>query len=160
MTDHRPYTALQIALHWLVALLVVATWFLGDGMGRLLHQKLDGTYTGGTPLHVVLGLSVLAVVAIRVVVRLMQGAPAAPEGTTGTHAQARHWGHLAIYALLVLVPLGGLSAWYLGLGEAGDIHALAANALLIIAGLHAAMALWHQYVRHDGTLMRMLKPGA
>ncbi|HEY1090070.1 MAG TPA: cytochrome b/b6 domain-containing protein [Burkholderiaceae bacterium] len=39
--------------------------------------------------------------------------------------------------------------------DAVEWHALAANSLLIVAGLHAAAALWHQFVRKDGVLRRM-----
>jgi cytochrome b561 len=37
-------------------------------------------------------------------------------------------------------------------------HELAANWLLILAGLHALVALAHHYIRRDGVLRRML-PG-
>jgi len=37
-----------------------------------------------------------------------------------------------------------------------DMHALTANAIMILAGLHAAAALAHQYVLKDGLLDRML----
>jgi cytochrome b561 len=38
------------------------------------------------------------------------------------------------------------------------VHELLANALLILAGLHACAALIHHYVFRDRTLVRML-PG-
>jgi cytochrome b561 len=38
----------------------------------------------------------------------------------------------------------------------GDWHALAANAIMIVAALHAAAALFHHYVLHDRVLRRML----
>lgn len=40
----------------------------------------------------------------------------------------------------------------------GGWHALAANGIMILAGLHAAAALFHHYVLRDGVLRRML-PG-
>ena len=43
--------------------------------------------------------------------------------------------------------------------QIGDWHALAANALLIVAGVHAAAALFHHYILHDETLRRMLPWG-
>ena len=160
MARSPSYSTLQIALHWIVALLVGAAWLYADGMGRLLNQKLEGTYSGGTPVHVLLGLAVLAFVVLRLVVRMSSGTPGAPEGTSDTHAAARHWGHVVLYVLLFAVPLGGVAAWFFGVRQVGEIHGLAANGLLILAGVHAAIAIWHQWGRHDGTLMRMLKPGA
>ena len=38
----------------------------------------------------------------------------------------------------------------------GGWHELAANAILIVAGGHAAAALFHHYVLRDGLLRRML----
>jgi cytochrome b561 len=105
-----------------------------------------------------IGLSVLALVLVRLAVRLVRGGPDAADGTPLRLALARHWGHVVLYALLVLIPLGGAAAWFLGLGEAGEIHGLVANLLMILAGGHAALALSHQYARHDGTLIRMLRP--
>jgi cytochrome b561 len=40
--------------------------------------------------------------------------------------------------------------------QISDWHALAANALLIVAGVHAAAALFHHYILRDETLRRML----
>jgi cytochrome b561 len=37
-----------------------------------------------------------------------------------------------------------------------EVHELLANALLILAGLHAVAGLAHHYVLKDGTLQRML----
>ena len=152
------YTGVQIALHWTIAILVVAAYFLAEGMGKLLDEKLAGNYTGGLPLHVIVGLCVLALVVVRFIVRMMQGAPDAPDGTTGLHATAREWGHILLYTLLFLVPIGGVLVWFGGIDAIGEYHGLGGKALLIIAGLHALVALWHHYVRGDGTLKRMMKP--
>ena len=40
-------------------------------------------------------------------------------------------------------------------GLIGELHENGGNLILILAGLHMAMALWHQFVRRDGTLRRM-----
>ena len=41
----------------------------------------------------------------------------------------------------------------------GGWHALAANTVVIIAGVHAAAALFHHYILRDATLRRMLPWG-
>ncbi|HEX5127139.1 MAG TPA: cytochrome b/b6 domain-containing protein, partial [Rhodocyclaceae bacterium] len=38
----------------------------------------------------------------------------------------------------------------------GDLHALFANAVIIVAALHAAAGLFHHYVWKDNVLRRML----
>lgn len=159
-TSGTGYSGLQVALHWIVAVLIVAAWFYGEGMGRLLHQKMEGTYSGGTPVHVILGLAALAFVVIRLIVRATSTVPGPTPETSETMASARHWGHIALYVLMVAVPLGGFAAWGLGIESVADIHPLAANLLLILAGIHAALAIYHQWGKKDGTLKRMTRPGA
>jgi cytochrome b561 len=38
----------------------------------------------------------------------------------------------------------------------GKAHQIGGNLILILAGLHAAIALWHQFIWRDATLQRML----
>ena len=93
---------------------------------------------------------------------------------------AATFGHYALYALLLAVPIVGIVAqlkrgnalpifgvWHLGSPWPADraaahsvieVHELLTNALLIFAALHASAALIHHYVFGDRTLVRML-PG-
>ena len=45
------------------------------------------------------------------------------------------------------------------LRDLSEVHEWAAKLLMILALGHAAMAVFHQVVRKDGTLTRMLRPG-
>jgi cytochrome b561 len=151
------YTRAQIAIHWAVAILIVVNYFLGEGMERQLDAKLDGqAYM--TPWHVWTGVAVLALVLLRLILRFAQGAPAAG-GVPGTLIQrAASWGHVLLYVLMVAVPLGGSVVWFGGVDALGEGHALAGNVLMIVAGGHAIMGLYHQYVVKDGLLLRMMRP--
>lgn len=153
------YSGLQIAVHWITAILVVFNYFYSEGMGSALDQSLGETpehAVGINPqIHVWVGVAVLALVVLRLVLRMKRGAPAAP-GPEWL-AMAALWGHRLLYALLLLAPvLGGLT-WFGGIGSLGDVHALLANGLLIVAGGHAVMALFHQYVLKDHLLLRMMR---
>lgn len=151
------YSGIQIALHWLIAILIVAAWFTG-GSGRAAIDTVEKGGTAGFVPHVAIGLAILALVVLRLLVRLGRGAPAAI-GTPGSlAAMASDWGHRLIYLLMIAVPLGGVATFFLGL-DVGDIHALAANVLMVVALGHAALALYHQYVVKDGLLCRMMKAG-
>ena len=44
------------------------------------------------------------------------------------------------------------------LDRLGDPHALLANVLMILAGGHSLVAIWHQLVLKDGLLGRMFRP--
>ena len=107
--------------------------------------------TGG-----VFAWAVLALVLIRIVVRLASGVPE-PLGERGSPmVRAAGIGHLLLYVLMVAVPVGGALAWFAGVEDAGDLHIYGANALMILAGIHAAAALVHHFILKDRTLVRML----
>jgi cytochrome b561 len=151
------YSRLQIALHWLVAILIVTAWFTGEGAEDAMEVVEEGGGVGFVP-HVAIGLSVLALVVVRLLLRFRRGAPVAP-GVPGSLAvRAAEWGHRLIYLLMIAVPLGGASVFFLGL-DLGDVHGLAANVLMLVVLGHALMALFHQYVLKDGLLRRMMKAG-
>lgn len=100
--------------------------------------------------------------------------PALQQGVMLVIARATHW---LLYALLLIaVTLGILNVWAQGdslynlvtvpqwppgghrfIHQIGGWHALAANAVLIVAGLHSAAALFHHFVLRDGTLRRIAR---
>ncbi|WP_445680380.1 cytochrome b [Radicibacter daui] len=182
MTD-RPvspqgYAAIQKGLHWLVALLVLVVYgitYLED-----LYPHGDPRQDGVWWLHISFGVLLLLAVMTRVVVRLVLKAPPLTDHMRSIEKLGAHLAHYGLYALLIATPLlGMMTAWYRGdtvtffslftvppvvaadhaMGRTlKDIHGLCANAILIVAGLHMAAALWHHFVRRDDTLLRML-PG-
>ncbi len=149
------YSGIQIALHWLIAVLIAVAWFTGEGAGDAMEIVEEGGVAGFVP-HVAIGLAILALVVVRVLVRLGRGAPAAPGQPGSMSVVAADWGHRLLYLLMIAVPLGGVSTWFLGL-DVGELHELAANILMIVALGHAAMAIFHQYVLKDGLLRRMMR---
>ncbi len=163
----KRYSTTMIVIHWLTAILVLVAYLLSEG-GR--HVRTDPPM-----LHFAAGIAVLLLVLPRLVARLLGGAPPM-EDVGGKRVElAAKAGHLALYALLVAVPLSGwyalsqmgikaslfgltlpsIAAAVQGPSEVGDIHSLGGNAILILAGLHAAAALWHHFIRNDNTLRRM-----
>jgi cytochrome b561 len=161
------YSKSMIAIHWLSALAVVGAWLTAEG-GRHMVQNPP-------LLHFSLGLAVLALVVPRLILRLAGGAPdmAAPRGWLASGAKI---GHGLLYLLLIAVPITGwYSASRLGVpvsffglhlpaiaapvqgrpGLIAELHENGGNLILILAGLHALMAIWHQFVLRDGTLQRM-----
>lgn len=149
------YSGLQIALHWLVAVLIVIAWFTGEGAEEAMELVEEGGTIGFVP-HVAMGLAILALVVVRLLVRLSRGAPAAPGNPGSPAVKAAEWGHRLIYLLMIAVPLGGISVFFLAL-DVGDMHGLAANVLMLVVLGHVLMALYHQYVVKDGLLRRMMK---
>ena len=161
MKQRIGYSGAQIALHWTIAVLILFNYIYSDGMGRALHARLDGTPAtdlGINPsVHVWVGVAVLVLSLIRLGLRLGRGVP--EPGGEGLVQVAAEWGHRLLYLLMILVPVGGMITWFGSVDAAGDIHGVLANALMIVAGGHAAMAIYHQFVMRDGLLDRMTRPG-
>lgn len=159
MAKKSSYSGLQIALHWATVVLIGANWLVSEGMEEALDARLEGEGIAGgfvPGFHVWVGTAVLALVALRLIARLVAGAPgAAGEGLAARLASAVHWG---LYALMAAVPALGMTAWYLGIDEAADLHVLVMNGMMILALAHAAVALVHQVILRDGLMARML-PG-
>ena len=166
---HDPGT---IVLHWLTAALVVALWVIGQTVDVFPNGPLRVDYRS---IHIAFGAALGVVIIARLAWRLVHraGPPPLDHGLLLAIARITHW---ALYGLLVAAVVFGVNyAWARGdsifnvfripqmvpgdralAHQIGDWHALAANALLIVAGVHAAAALFHHYVLRDATLRRML----
>jgi cytochrome b561 len=156
MAERSGYSRLQIGLHWLIAILIVAAFVSHDGAVAAIDARDQGLAMPGFVPHVAFGMAVLLLVVVRVLVRLSRGAPPAPGVPGSLGVRAAEWGHRLIYLMMIAVPLGGIATFFLGL-DVGEMHGLAGQAMMIIVLGHALMALYHQYVLRDGLLRRMMK---
>lgn len=155
------YSRLQIILHWVVGVLIVFNLIFSDGMSALWRAVETGGNTDMTVtalLHILVGGLVLALVVLRLGVRLVRGAPEVPTSSPLLE-KAGKIGHWAIYALMIGLPVTGLAAYFGGVAFLAEIHGGPLKALLwvLIAG-HVVMALYHQFVLKDGLLDRMRTP--
>src|SRR5512142_1052499 len=103
----RRYHPAQVILHWLIAALIFITALLaGGGEGEGRRAAAGGTST--LALHMILGISVLVLLAIRLVVRWRIKAP--DWATTGSSLldQVGRWTHIALYFFAFSVTVTGL----------------------------------------------------
>jgi cytochrome b561 len=155
------YTVTQISLHWLIAALVLFQLLFGESMEAAVDAAEEGEAVSGSDLwlsgaHYWVGISILCLVALRLALRLTSKTPnVRPTTLMDWAATTLHW---LFYALLFLVPVSGLLALYVN-DEIGDIHKLAKPVFIVLIAMHAAAALYHQFVVKDGALRRMLVPG-
>ena len=179
-TSPDAYRPAQKALHWLTALLVAVLVPVGFAMANLMG---DGPAKNTAyELHKSFGIIVFGLAVARVAVRLVHGAPPLEPGLPAWQRVAAHASHVALYALIVLVPLSGWAAtsaccapvnlfWSLpltlpvegGMDRAKGIflvHYTLAFALTGVVLVHIAAALHHHFVRRDRTLARMMPEGA
>ena len=154
------YTKTQILLHWLIAALVLFQLFFGESIAETIEAVEKGTtaspfdqFFGG--MHYWAGLAILALIAARLWLRAAAGTPP-PQGN-GWMATAAKLSHAIFYAVLVLMPVSGLLAFYVG-DPYGDIHELGKPILIVLIALHACAAFYHQYWLKDGTLRRIFIP--
>lgn len=172
------YGAVPQLIHWLTALLVVADWLLGT-FGDDLPKGPVRAF--GMLTHMTFGECVALLLIVRVAWRVANPPPRLEGIPFGWFGElAAKLSHLALYALLLVVPLLGIMVQLkrghdlpiFGLWSAASpwpadrptakavlgIHGLLADAFLILAGLHATAALMHHWLWRDRTLLRML-PG-
>lgn len=159
------YSSLQIGLHWAVVVLVAFQYVAHSGMeaawNALRRDEVPAAETVAlTNLHIGAGILVLMLAAVRIGLRLTRGAPPPPADEPRLLQLLSEVVHVAIYALLILLPLSGLVAWFLAVPAAGYIHGLLTNALLAAIVLHVAGALFQHFIRRSDVLMRMLRPEA
>lgn len=156
--SHPPaYSRLQIALHWLIAVLILAAWITHEAMETAFEARLESGILTPNP-HAILGLAVFVLVLIRVIVRHRLGTPGPVPGSSALAEAAALWGHRLLYLLMILTPIGGAITWFGGIEALGEGHELLGNALMIVALGHALVAILHQLVLKDGTMTRMLRP--
>ena len=154
MAFKNAYSGLQIGLHWATAALIAANYFISDGMEDAFDAKMDGAAYGGLvpTFHVWAGSALLAVVLLRLVIRLRSGAPQAAQGPAAKAAGLVHW---LLYGLMIAVPALGVAAWFFGIDQAAGLHVLVMNAMMVLILGHAAIAIFHHYVLRDGLLSKM-----
>ncbi len=169
--DVARYDPTTIWLHWITVGLVAVLWVIGQTADLAPRGPVR---TGVWSVHVLLGLATGLVLLTRVAWRAHFGRvlPPADTGILYTTARVTHY---TLYILLgAVVVLGIVDALYrgfnlfgvwslpqFGTGDAATRHSInewherAANLTIVVACLHAAAALVHQYVWRDHLIERM-----
>jgi len=166
------YDRRTIGLHWITALLVALLW----GIAEIIDL-----FPRGAPkiavrsVHISLGV-LLAVVLVRRLLWRVGSGQRLPPVHGGLLGLATRIVHVALYAaLVVVVALGLVNAWARGdsifslftipkllPGQSSlkptieNFHKVGANALVILALVHALAGLFHRYILRDSVLQRML----
>lgn len=171
------YGSLSIAMHWLMLVLLVAVY--SAILLREIYPRGSDPRDALKMWHFMLGLSVFALVFLRIALRFFGTTPRiVPEPPHWQHLLGTGM-HLALYLFLIAMPLLGwltLSAEgkpipFFGLelpaiwpqdkefaDTVNDLHETIGEIGYYLVGLHAAAALFHHYIVRDNTLRRML-PG-
>jgi cytochrome b561 len=170
------YGAGAQAFHWLTVMLVLAAYVVSKG-------DPDSLYSAGADglrrIHETLGVLVFIVVVLRLLWRLIDSTPA-KQPMPRWMAAAAKLVQFALYALLAAIPATAvLGTWLLGipvtlpgfdiapqiakahgLGQLiMELHTTLGNAILWVAGVHAAAALFHHFYLRDQVFQSMAPGG-
>ena len=163
-------------LHWVIVLLLLMLSTIGLLLDSL---PVSPKYFWVFDLHKSTGLTLLALVVLRIGWRLYAGAPEPLPGTPTWQARAASVTHWLLYALILAMPLSGwlydsasglrplrwyglvevpkLSAPDEGLRELGHTaHEWLFWVLVALVIVHVAAAFYHHIFQRDATLQRML----
>lgn len=163
-----------VALHWGMAALLLVVYLAMELRGFLPRGSAERSLAKA--LHVSAGLSLLLLLAVRVLVRLRGPVPPITPAPAPWMRLSAAAGHLALYGFLLVMPLLG---WLLLSAEGATIrfwglvvpplvapssalahaleawHEAGASLGYLLIGVHVLAALLHHYLRRDDTLPRM-----
>ena len=168
------YTVLQKLLHWTVALAVIGALAGGTAIDWLSNGPLKNQVYA---LHKATGILILGLMLLRLVLRVVHGAPALPLAVPAWQRTAAAASHFLLYALLLLMPFVGWAATsafpapipFFGLFDVPpligkdralseqlfEIHHFMGNAIIALIVIHVGAALQHALIKKDGVFQRM-----
>jgi len=170
------YSRGAIALHWTIAVLVLANLALG-----LFHESLLDGLKWVIPAHKALGITVLALTLARIGWRMLYRPPPFPPEMPRWERVTAKAAHGLLYVLLLALPLSGWAmvsageerrplSWF-GLfrvpwlpvsdaaSDAADrAHLVAGYLMAALVVVHIAAALRHHFILRDSVFARMV-PG-
>lgn len=177
---HARYTGVTIALHWLIALIVIANLAGGlamDSAGPELRRAIIG-------VHKALGLTVIALTLVRIGWRLGHRPPPLPAHMTPMERWLAKATHFGFYGLMLALPLSGWALVSTGRvpapvslfglfsvpalplplpqslrGVFHESHGLLGWVMLAMVVLHVLAAVKHRVFDRDDLLARILPGG-
>ena len=186
-TAQQRYTAVAIALHWAIALLIIGLLLVGWAMDYLIAGGPGSPKTAIIQLHKSFGITVLLLTVVRIIWRLMNPPPPEPAMPAAQKFLASAV-HILLYVLMLAMPLTG---WIMASAEIGQhetrffgtfemyvpgipglpdatresvaegfeqVHHNLAFVIVGLLFLHVAGAVKHQFIDKDG-LMARIAPG-
>ena len=177
----KEYDLPSRAFHWVTVIVVISAFVLGPGdFGQTMREGIDPATRGDIVWHESLGMFVFVMTALRLLwVAFRPSVP--PAKMQRWMLVAGKLVHVALWMLLLALPttallslgseshpltlLGGVRFDRLSvianfpiakLVDWGDMHQFLGNAIIWIAGFHAAAAIFHHVILKDGVLSAML----
>jgi cytochrome b561 len=164
------YQPVLVALHWLIALMIIGLLCLGffvlADMPNTDPKKLDILVW-----HMAGGMFVLVLMILRLIIRIRSARPAPPATGSPLLDRLASIGHYGLYVIVFLMIASGWSTGWLISGAFqphGEplphtfavlptfrAHAVLAILLTILIAGHISAALYHHFVLKDGLFRRI-----
>jgi len=164
--------------HWLIALLVIGMLLIGASLD-LFPQDIKSNVV---QLHKATGLTVCALMLLRLFWRFINPRPLFPETMAHWQLIAAKWSHVLLYTLIIAMPIsgfimstaGGHVTSYFGLVAlkapgipenealkdiANEIHTLLGWSIFILLLIHISAAMKHHFWDKDNVYINMLPRG-
>jgi cytochrome b561 len=172
------YSGLAMALHWLIAILVIVNWLLPDQFEGLSPEE----FMKAMAPHKAIGLIIFALVLVRIAWRLYKRPPPLAATLKPWERALAKTVHGLFYFLLLGMPVLGYVADSFGGSDVDmfglftiprlavqtnnhfahqiyEVHGTLGTILMLLVALHILGSLKHQFVDKDGDLYRMLPWG-
>lgn len=166
------YNAVQVALHWLTALLVIVVLAMGQivlvNIPNASPEKIDALKG-----HMIFGAVLMGLIVVRVVWRKFSAQPARLDSGHPLRDKLGVAAHHTLYLLVFLVAATGTAiAIQSGMGDVvfdgvGSLpddfsaypprlaHGILTKLLMALVAAHFLAALYHQFALKDGIFKRM-----
>src|SRR5438309_333787 len=170
----KRYTPMAVALHWLIAFLIVCQvgfgWYLQSVPRGIPARSIDVNW------HKSLGLTIALLILVRLGWRMTHPAPDLPASLPAWEHRAARWSHIGLYACMLVMPTTGyvasnFSRWGINLFNAVKLppwgpddktlyalfngaHVITSYVFVTLIALHILAALRHLALR-DAIFARM-----
>lgn len=178
--DQHYYTRTAQCLHWLMAIIFIAAWLIGFYSGNFLSYDMDGSFKGNViTLHKNIATVIIFLFVVRILWRYTHPTPKLPDSMSPMMQKMAHLGHLALYFMLIALPISGcLFSWSAGhpapvlylfeiprlldanpavLAVVKPLHIYLSWAVGVLIVGHIAAALKHHFIDKDHVLLSMTR---
>lgn len=157
------WSRLNVFLHWTIVVLIICQWIEGEFMSHFWDATIDGKAADQTTVilgysHIVIGTFILVAAALRLIDRFTHGRPPHDADEPQWASMLARVTHFLLYAILLVMPVLGLAAWFTGNDTIAGYHTFLWNPLLAIIALHIVGALTQHFWFRSPALKRMI-PG-
>jgi len=169
------YGWLSILLHWVVALIIITLWGIGDWMQGIP----EGEPNTLVDLHISIAASTWLLIWARILWRIRSAHPRPRGQGSFSHNLAKCLHHLLLLAVALMLISGPTMVWSTGhpvgafglfsisspFGQlpwlnsvAATVHGVCADVIIVVTLLHVCGAFKHLMFNDDETFIRMLLP--